>query len=187
MLTETSNLYSKARIVSGQPFDVVRSWLMAGLQDFRTHLGVSISYGLGFLALGWSVVLGLQVSGLSWMILPATAGAMLLGPLVAVGLYRISRRAQGQGGSGVAAPGQITLVSIVMMTLALLWIRAATLLFAVFFGLRPFAGFLESLFTLLETKEGIALVLVGSLVGGLFAALGFAISVFSFPMLTNVI
>lgn len=72
-----------------------------------------------------------------------------------------------------------------MMTLALLWIRAATLLFAVFFGLRPFAGFLESLFTLLETKEGIALVVVGSVVGGLFAALGFAISVFSFPMLLN--
>jgi uncharacterized membrane protein len=105
--------------------------------------------------------------------------------LAAVGLYRISRRAQGQGGGGVASPSQITLVSIVMMTLALTWIRAATLLFAVFFGLRPFAGFIESLATLFETTEGIALVFVGSLVGGLFAALGFAISVFSFPMLIS--
>ena len=185
MPADTSHLYRKARIVTEQPLQVVRSWLAAGLADFKAHLPVSLAYGFGFMVLGWVVVLGLQVSGLSWMILPATAGAMLLGPLVAVGLYRISRRAQGQGGSGVAAPGQITLVSIVMMTLALLWIRVATLLFAVFFGLRPFAGFLESLSTLLETAEGIALVLVGSLVGGLFAALGFAISVFSFPMLLN--
>ena len=70
-----------------------------------------------------------------------------------------------------------------MMVLALMWIRAATLLFAVFFGLRPFSGFVDTLATLFRAGEGIALIIVGTLVGGLFAAFSFAISVFSFPML----
>ena len=72
-----------------------------------------------------------------------------------------------------------------MMVLALAWVRAATLLFAIFFGLRPFAGFLLSLQNVFGSVEGIALVTVGTAVGGLFAALGFAISAFSFPMLVN--
>jgi len=71
------------------------------------------------------------------------------------------------------------------MMLALMWIRSATLLFAVFFGLRPFSSFVDTLGTLFSTSEGILLFLVGSAVGGLFAAFGFAISVFSFPMLVD--
>jgi len=182
---QVQNPRRKARTIDEHPWRVVRRWLVAGWSDFRAHLKISLLYGLGLAALGWAVVLALIVMNLSWMILSAAHGAMLLGPLFTVGLYRISRRRQGFGGGGIAAPGQITLVSVVMMTLALMWIRAATLLFAVFFGLRPFAGFLETLQTLFTTTEGVALFLVGSITGGLFAAFGFAISVFSFPMLVN--
>ena len=184
-LASDIDLRRKARIVTDDPVRVVRRWLALGWQDLRAHFGVSLTYGLGFAALGWAAVSVLLLMDLGWMILPAIAGGMLLGPVITVGLYRISRRAQGKGGTGIAAPGQITLVSAVMMALALMWIRAATLLFAVFFGLRPFAGFVETLSTLLETQEGIALLLIGTCVGGLFAALGFAISVFSFPMLVQ--
>ena len=179
------DLHHKARVLTGQPSRILHQWLALGWRDFQAHLGVSLAYGAGFLILGWTTVLVLALTGLGWMILPAIAGAMLLGPAATVGLYRISRRAQGNGGGGIAAPGQITLISVVMMTLALMWIRAATLLFAVFFGLRPFAGFLETLPALFLNWEGIALIMVGTCVGGLFAAFGFAISVFSFPMLVS--
>lgn len=175
----------KAYVLTDKPSLIVRSWLMRGWRDFLTHLGLSLLYGSGLAIAGWVTVLVLGASGLGWMILPTIAGAMLLGPVATVGLYRISRRAQGLDGGGIASPGQITLVSIVMMTLVLTWVRSATLLFAVFFGLRPFAGFIETLTTLFQTWEGIALFIVGSLVGGLFAALGFAVAVFSFPMLVH--
>lgn len=181
----TQNLRRKARIVNTPPLDRVRIWLMKGWQDFRSHLAISLMYGFGLIALGWVVLIVLGKSGLGWMILPTAAGAMLLGPLATVGLYRVSRRAQSEGGGGIAASGQIFLVSAVMMMLALMWIRSATLLFAVFFGLRPFSSFSDTLGTLFSTSDGILLFLVGSVVGGLFAAFGFAIAVFSFPMLVD--
>lgn len=181
----TGNLRRKARVIDAPSLPIVRRWLALGVRDFKEHLGLSLAYGFGLVILGWMSLAVLTLSGLGWLILPAAAGAMLLGPLATVGLYRISRRGQGLGGGGIAAPGQIFLVSAVMMVLALAWVRAATLLFAIFFGLRPFAGFLATLQNLFGSPEGIALVLVGAATGGLFAALGFAISAFSFPMLVH--
>lgn len=175
----------KARIILGPPAQMIQSWLQRGYQDFRNNLTASGSYGLALVAVSWLMLALLGNTGLGWMILPVIAGTMMLGPLATVGLYRKSRRAQGLDGAGIASPGQLSLLGVVMMVLALLWIRAATLLFAVFFGLRPFAGFLETLPTLFQTGEGIALIIVGTLVGGLFAAFSFAISVFSFPMLVQ--
>ena len=66
------------------------------------------------------------------------------------------------------------------MVFALTWIRAATVMFAIVYGLRPFAGFLNTLLVMVSTPLGWAL-----LIGGLFAALGFAVSAFSLPMLVD--
>lgn len=175
----------KARIVDDAPAVVIRRWLALAIEDFRNHLGTSIAYGLGLFALGWAVVLALWIFDLGWMILPSLAGGMLVGPIATVGLYRVSRRAQGNGGGGIASPGQIFLAGTILMVFALAWLRAATLVFAVFFGLLPFAGFIETMTTLLSTPQGIATIVVGGFIGGLFAALGFAVSVFSIPMLID--
>jgi uncharacterized membrane protein len=66
-----------------------------------------------------------------------------------------------------------------------LWNRAAVLLYALFFGLRPFPGLNDVLPILLKTPPGWALLIVGSLTGGLFAAFSFAVSVFAVPRLLN--
>jgi uncharacterized membrane protein len=163
----------------------VFTWLKTGWSDLQTNLVSSLLYGAALVAVGWGITAFLVLADMGWMILPSAAGAVLLGPAVTVHLYRISRRRAGLGGGGIAAPGQVFLVSVVMMVLSLMWLRSATLLFAVFFGLHPFPGFLDTMSTLLSTPRGLALVTVGSLVGGLFAAFGFAISAFSFPMLVH--
>ena len=54
---------------------------------------------------------------------------------------------------------------------------------ALFFGLRPFSGLDQIVPVIFGTLEGWALLIVGSAVGGLFAAFAFAISVFAIPML----
>ena len=72
-----------------------------------------------------------------------------------------------------------------MLGLVLLWMRAAVILYALFFGLRPFPG-LDHLAPMLFTTGSVGRMLVtGTVVGGVFAAFSFAISAFSVPMLLD--
>ena len=173
------------KISHGDATGEILGWLRAGRADFRASPLRSTAYGVAFFVLSWGVIGALWLTGLEWMLLPAVAGALLVGPVVAVGLYQISREIEEGEGSQIAAPGQIALVGGVLMILFLTWIRSATIIFALFFGLKPFPGFLETLSTLFLTVEGIGLITVGSLVGGLFAGLTFAITAYSIPMLVR--
>ena len=65
----------------------------------------------------------------------------------------------------------------------LLWMRAAVIIYALFFGLLPFPGLPDIAAMLFTTPTGWALLIVGTAVGALFAAFSFAISAFSIPML----
>jgi uncharacterized membrane protein len=60
--------------------------------------------------------------------------------------------------------------------------RAAVIIYALFFGLRPFPGLDHIAQMLFTTPTGWAMLIVGGAVGGLFAAFSFAISAFSIPM-----
>ncbi|MEM1300121.1 MAG: DUF2189 domain-containing protein [Pseudomonadota bacterium] len=163
----------------------VFGWLGAGWADFRAMPGPSLAYGLGFVLLSWAVIGFLSATGLEWMLLPAVSGALFVGPVIAVGLYQMSAaRAEGLR-PAIAAPGQIALVGGVLMVLLMTWIRAATILWALFYGLKPFPGFWETLGTLFLTFEGVAMLIIGSLIGGLFAALTFGITIFAIPMLVE--
>ncbi|KIC09057.1 hypothetical protein RA19_17385 [Leisingera sp. ANG-M1] len=176
----TENVYSKARVITEDPGHVVQRWLIAGWRDLRGNLGFSLFYGFALVLAGWGMIWFLAASGMAWMLLPLLAGGVLVGPVATVGLYAVA-----SGKREVASKGQIALVGAILMVFALTWIRAATVLFAIVYGLRPFAGFTETLQLLLSTQEGWVLMVAGSLTGGLFAALGFAVSAFSLPMLVD--
>ena len=81
------------------------------------------------------------------------------------------------------AGAQIFFTGLLLCLLMVLWMRAAVLIFAMFFGIRPFPGLSHVVNIIFTTPIGLAMLVVGTLVGGLFAAFGFAISVFSVPML----
>lgn len=163
----------------------IRHWLKSGWADYRARPFLAVGYGLGFALVSWTLVGLLWLLDLEWMLLPALSGALLVGPLVAVGLYKVSAERLGRRLPKIAAPGQIALAGCILMILLLAWIRAATLLYALFFGLKPFPGFWETMETLLFSVEGWGLLGVGTLVGGLFAALAFAVSVYAIPMLVR--
>lgn len=183
--TAPANETWKARRVEEPIVVVIKRWLHLSISDLKRHPVTAGVYGVALVVAGWSILFLLSYFELEWALLPILAGGMLVGPLATVGLYGLSRRGQDEGMTDVASPEQIILIGIILMVFALAWIRAATLIFAIFFGLLPFAGFAETMTTLLSTPQGIATIIVGSIFGGLFASLGFAISVFSIPMLVD--
>ena len=161
----------------------VARWLLLGWADFKANPGIALAYGLGIMAASWGIVIWLWTASLAWMILPAAAGALLVMPLIAAGLYHVARNS-----TEAKRPfnwTQLSLAGGILMVLQLAWLRAATILFALIYGLQPFPGFVESLGILLTTGSGWALLITGSAIGGLFAAFGFSITAFSIPMLID--
>ncbi len=168
-------------------------WLSAGWHDLWKMPGISLFYGIGVFLASLLVVGGLFWVGLDYILFPALAGFMVIGPALAVGLYEKSRRLS--AGEPVLLRGvlfvkaragaQILFIGAILCLLMLTWMRAAVIVYALFFGLTPFPGLDHIAQMLFSTPTGWAMLFVGSVVGGLFAAFAFAISVFSIPMLLN--
>jgi uncharacterized membrane protein len=152
---------------------------------------LSLAYGVLVFLLSVGVVVGLFWLGWDYILFPALAGFLVVGPILATGLYEKSRcLAAGQPVTlrqmlfvKAASGGQIQFVGVMLCGLMLLWMRAAVIIYALFFGLLPFPGLNHVAAMLFTTPIGWALLIVGSMIGGLFAAFTFAISVLSIPML----
>jgi uncharacterized membrane protein len=170
---------------------VAFDWLIAGWRDLAVQPGTSIAYGLAVFVVSAVIVGGLYRFGWDYILFPALAAFMVVGPLLAIGLYDKSRKiALGLPVSlwrmiavQPASPGQLLFTGVLLLLLMLLWMRAAVILYALFFGLLPFPGLDGVAHVLFATLTGWALLVVGSIVGAVFAAFSFAISVFSIPLM----
>jgi uncharacterized membrane protein len=175
----------------GLSASIAFTWLTAGWKDLRHNPGPSLVYGVFLVALSYAVLWALAASGLLYLALPAIAGFLIVGPFLALGLYEKSRaREQGEPTSlrrmllvRPASRSQLAYAGLLLGLLVLFWLRAADLLYALFFGLSPFPGAGDALTNVLTTGRGWALILVGGAVGGLFASFAFALSLFSIPMM----
>lgn len=169
-----------------------RQWLSAGISDFRQATSVSLAYGLFWVGLSLAVTAGAFTLGLWHWLLPLIAGFMFLGPLVAVGSYGISRSLE-EGrtptlgdafGAWASHPGQLAMMGVMMMIFFMAWIRAAMLLFALFFGFHVPSP-IELYVTLFTTPEGLGMLAVGTVVGAVLAFGSFAISAVAIPTLMD--
>jgi uncharacterized membrane protein len=174
------------------PADAVR-WLALGWNDLATRPGPSLAYGFLIFLVSSLIVGGLFRFGWDSVLFPAFAGFMVVGPILAVGLYEKSRRLA--AGKPVSlsqmifvkpkSGGQLLFAGILLCLLVITWMRAAVIIYALFFGLVPFPGLDHIAPMLFTTPTGWAMLIVGGAVGGLFAAFSFGISAFSIPMLLS--
>ena len=175
------------------PWSTAFGWLGAGWADFKAAPTTSLLYGLAVFLASVCVVVGLFALEMDYILFPALAGFMVVGPILATGLYEKSRRLA--AGEPVRlrdlilvkarSGGHILFIGVILCLLMLLWMRAAVIVYALFFGMRPFPGLDHVASMLFTTGTGWAMLIVGGAVGGLFAAFSFAISAFSVPMLLN--
>lgn len=176
-------------LAAGQAF----TWLAAGWRDLWTVPLPSLLYGLGVAVVSIIIVGGLYYIGYDYALFPALAGFLVVGPALAAGLYEKSRRLEEGLPVSLATmvrpkPGtgqHVLFVGAVLCGLMLLWMRTAVILYALFAGWQPFQGLDHIVPMLFGTPMGWALLGVGTIVGALFAAFSFAISVFGVPMVVD--
>src|SRR5699024_8958359 len=175
------------------PASAAFDWLAAGWGDFKIQCGASLAYGFAIFLISLLVVGSLMLLSYDYILFPALAGFVVVGPALAIGLYEKSRRlAEGEEVTLAnmllvrsRSGGQVLFTGVLLALLMLLWMRAAVLLYALFYGLTPFPGLAEVAMTLFTTPAGRGVLIVGTAVGGLFASFAFAISAFAVPMLLN--
>ena len=173
------------------PASTAFGWLSAGWRDLWRNPLPSLLYGLAVFLISVAVVWCLFHMELDYILFPALAGFMVVGPLMAIGLYRKSRDLEEGAPTSLSrmifvqaeSGGQVWYTGAILCLLMLVWMRAAVIIYALFMGLRPFPGLDHVVAMLFGTPEGLGMLVVGTAVGGLFAAFSFAISTFAIPML----
>lgn len=176
--------------ISEVPFDAVWTWLGHGWRDMWRVPHISLTYGAVFTAVSLLILVGLYFAGGVALILPLAGGFLLLGPMIAVGLYETSRRLEaGEPMTfgdivtvGMKSPGQLAFLGAVMLIVYFAWLGIALLLFMLFLGSQPLA--LENIVpNLLFTWNGLGFLIVGTTIGAVFALFVFSATVVSIPLL----
>jgi len=172
----------------------IRQALRAGFDDFTAcrsdAILLCIIYPLAGLLMS-RVVMGYRILPL---IFPLVAGFALLGPLLATGLYELSRRReQNEPLSWAAAfapfraPAIGSMISLGLGLLAIftLWLVTAGLLYDATLGPNPPASSAAFIHSVLHTTPGLIMTVLGIGIGAIFAFVVLAISVVSFPLLLD--
>lgn len=172
-------------------FDAPWAWLDRGWKDLWSSPGLSVTYGAAFAAIAYLFIFQLLRIHALPLILPLAGGFMLLGPLLAVGLYEISRRRERHEQTSLRdvalavrkSGSQLAYLGVLLLLLYFFWMQVASLLFMLFFGnadIPPLENFIP---TLLFKPHGLGLLVTGTAVGALFAFAAFGLSAIAAPML----
>jgi uncharacterized membrane protein len=157
-------------------------WLRLGWSDFARAPRLSLAYGVTLMLLSMAIGAFTWRFGTLALYIGLATGFVFVGPVLAVGLYSISRQLEAgrepvlgycmrEGRDHIR---DLLVLGLVLLVVLLVWARAATTMY-IFFPdqahpdwqqLLPFLGF-------------------GSVVGAVFAGIVFAASAFSLPMILD--
>ena len=166
-------------------------WLALGWRDMRHAPMLSVAYGAVFAIIAALLLVGLWLAGVPALILPMAGGFLIVGPVLAAGLYRMSALIeQGEKVSlrntlmvNIRSPGQLAFMGVLLMIAFFAWVEIALLLFMLVFGPTAMPPVGEFIATLLLQPRGLILLVVGTFLGAVLAAIIFASTVVSVPMM----
>jgi uncharacterized membrane protein len=173
--------------------DQVQEWFVAGCRDLAAAPVASLSYGLIFPLIGLALLKILSDSGNLYLLLPLSAGFMLVGPALTVGFQAISRDLErGEKPSFFRAlaawrvdAGAILYAALLLLGVFLVWIQLSASLYALLFPHQQ-ALSLEGLYrTTVSTLGGNEFLILFGLLGAAMAALVFAGGAFALPLMID--
>jgi uncharacterized membrane protein len=156
-------------------------WLAQGWRDLRRAPGVTAVFGAAI------VLVSLGVSLLAWqlgrfaLLAALLSGFVFIAPLLAVGLYGVSRALEAGRGPTLGESlrlarrvvGQAAVFALLQMVVLFTWSRAGMMVSA-FLPIEP--G---------DLRSSLEFLAVGSVVGSVFAVFTFATAAFSLPMIAD--
>jgi uncharacterized membrane protein len=163
-------------------------WLALGWRDFVRCPAIGLFYGGCFMVMGWALMKVYEQAPAYMLAL--SAGFLLMGPFLCLGLFRTSQRLE-QGekpdfGDSLLAwdtrTAQLGIFGFVLLVLEMLWGRATLVIFAVSFdGMPDLKGSLLAL----TDPDNLGFIVAWLGVGAVFAGLIYAVSVISIPMILH--
>ena len=163
-------------------------WWLAGWRDFFKCPGIALFFGLCFFIMGHILLRAFESA--TEYVLVLSAGFLLMGPFLCLGLYRSSKSIE-EGkrpllsqalDAWLPTAGTLSLFAAVLLVLEMLWARAALIVFAVSFDVVPEEN---NILAQLLNPENLDFVLAYVAVGAVFAGLIFMASVVAIPMIMD--
>jgi uncharacterized membrane protein len=157
-------------------------WLRLGWADMKAAPRLSLAYGVALMALS------LLIAALAWrygtiaLYIGLATGFVFVGPVLAVGLYSISRQL-GKGQAPVMGYclregwhhiRELLVLGVVLLIVMLVWARAAATVH-VFFPVESNPSL----------QQMLPFLGIGSVIGAVFTAIVFSASAFSLPMIMD--
>ncbi|MGG5822978.1 DUF2189 domain-containing protein [Falsiroseomonas sp. HW251] len=173
----------------------LREALRRGWDDFMETPTQLVFLGVIYPLIGLVAARAAAGGSLLPLFYPLVAGLSLMGPFAALGIYELSRRREaGRDASWVnafdvlrsPAIGSIAGLGLFLCIIFVAWLFAAQLVYRATMGGLPAPTSLEAFARqVLGTAEGWRLIVIGNVVGFLFAAVVLTLTVVSFPMLLD--
>lgn len=186
----------------GEPVPVVRhidtsdlrAVLASGFEDFKAKPSHILLLVIIYPLLGLVLMRITDGQDLLPLVFPLISGFALIGPLVATGLYELSRRRE--KGLGITwkhafdvlrspSIGAIIRLGLLLLVIYCLWLGAALSVYRLAFGDTVQTSMTDFAMQVLTTPSGWFLIVAGIGTGFVFAVVVLAISAVSFPLLLD--
>ena len=163
-------------------------WLSEGWHDFLRAPFLSLFFGACFVVMGHVLLLVAEKAPAYVMTL--SAGWLLLGPLLCLGVYDISRQLQKGRKPALGhalfawlpSAGKVASFAAILLAVQWLWSRVSLALFAINFDGLPST---ERALAALRTPDNLSFIIAYCAVGAVFAFLVFITSVIAIPMILD--
>lgn len=164
-----------------------------GWRDFRHAPVFGLMFSAFYVLGGWILASVALASGRDWWLIPFVLGFPLIAPFAAVGLYEVSRRIEANEPLETGRifrvvfeqrQRQIPSMAMVILLMFMFWVFVAHTVFALFMGVSALTNISSSPEVLLGGR-GLVMLLIGTGIGAVFAAVLFSFTVIGLPLLLD--
>lgn len=181
-------------VVRSISFSDIADAFAAGLRDLRAAPLYGLTFGLLYAVGGILTLLTASALNMPYFTYPLASGFVLIGPLVAIGLYEVSRmRERGEkiSWNGIFAAirqqagKEIGWMCFVVLFITTMWLYQVRLLLALFLRNETMTTMAEFFTVVTTTPQGWLFLGVGHVIGAVLSTILFSLTVVSFPILLD--